>query len=110
MSKEEDQEIEKLEITATTLGIDSWSQSTHMPGLEEKIGICASCKSLLATKYEFSDYLLYCRVWESRITKAERVRQCSGYEAKNFLTLPQLFQMAHMIDVTNKKPAGFTNS
>ena len=73
--------------------------------------LCLSCTYFNKTEFQNGDIELFCDNYALRGDNEKRlsglVAECSGFEAKGFVSLYSMEKIAYILDISNKKKIGF---
>lgn len=101
---------DQLETIASSLGMESWN--AHGNGkksyLEEAIGICYNCRNLLYCRTEFGNVFAKCEEYDIRLNGQNRIVECNSHSPIHTMTLQEMYSIAYLIDLDEKKIKGFT--
>jgi len=104
LDKKPKEKIEnELEGKAAQMGLDYWEGAHIKSVLEDQIGLCSKCKSLWYCRTEFNNVFARCSTFEFNLSGQNRVAECNQFSPRGTLTLNDMFGIATIIDIPDKK-------
>ena len=101
---------DQLESISSSLGMESWN--SHGNGkksyLEDAIGICYNCRNLCYCKTEFGSVFAKCSEYDMKLSGQNRIVECNTHSPMHVMSLQEMYSIAYLIDLGEKKITGFT--
>jgi len=115
-SKERNNIEEELSAKATSMGMDSWDAAqgnTDESFLKDSVGMCWDCKSLYYCRAEYAGHdrvYASCALFQIKLSGNHRITECNCHASKSLLSLEEMYAMATLIEVSDKRTKGFIST
>ena len=106
-NKKQEDLVEEIETASESLGLGDRYYSRAGVRLEDKYGLCATCRNKILIKTKYDVKLFKCGEEDMPLSMENPVIECTAYEKIGSLTLRQMASIAHIIEIDNKMKPGF---
>lgn len=98
--------VERVNNASERIGIDSFHGPIGNNNLEDKYGICNSCKEFQFAKSEFRIVIARCNDFDIFLHSSNPIKECTNYDKKGTLPLHLMLDIAIIIEPA-KNETGF---
>ena len=107
--KDKNRIISDVQENASVIGIGAWyNDGPHDVVKVDGFGLCQSCTNFGLIRSQYKIKFVYCEAHSDvRLNEGDPVTDCSNYTRRGELNLQAMFNMATIIESTNKTKCGF---
>lgn len=109
--KKREEILTRIETASENLGLgDRWGMESRNPisYTGDNYGLCGSCKNRIVIRTRYTIKVFRCSEEDYiKLSVEDPVVECSRYEKLGSLTLTQMAEMAHLIELKIEKKVGF---